>query len=54
LGLNAGDHVPVIAGVLVDDDGSGLVPPSHCAGIALKVGVTLGVIVTCSVVVLAH
>ena len=53
-GSKAGDQVPVIAGTLVDDVGNGLVPPSHCAGIALKVGVTFGVIVTCSVVVLAH
>jgi hypothetical protein len=54
LGLKAGDHVPVIAGVLVEDEGNGLLPPSHCAGIALNVGVTFGVIVTWSVAVLAH
>ena len=48
----AGLHVPVIP--LVDDAGNGLAPPAHCAGIAVKVGVTCGLIVTVSVAVVAH
>jgi hypothetical protein len=56
LGLKAGDHVPVIAGVLVEDEGSGLLPPSHCAGIVLNVGVMFGVtvIVLIALMVLPH
>ena len=48
----AGFHVPVIP--LLDDAGNGLAPPAHCAGIALKVGVTGAVIVTVTCAVVAH
>jgi hypothetical protein len=51
--LNAGDHVPLIP--LVDVDGNGLVVvPAHKGVIAAKVGVVLGVITICNVVVVAH
>ena len=49
----AGLHIPVIP--LVDVPGNvGAVVPAQKAGIAAKVGVTLGVTVTSSVVEVAH
>ena len=49
----AGDHVPVIP--LVEVVGNiGAVDPLHIGATGAKVGVTLGVTVTVSVVVVAH
>ena len=53
--LIAGDHVPVIAGLFVDDVGSELiVAPEQNGPTAAKVGVTGAVIVIGNVVVVAH
>jgi len=53
--LTADDHVPVIAGVFVDDvDKTGAVSPEQIAGIEAKVGVTFELTVTVKVVVVAH
>jgi hypothetical protein len=50
-----GDHVPVIAGVLVELVGNvGAVVPLQKAGIAAKVGVVFGVTVVVKVAVVAH
>ena len=52
---NAGDHVPVIGVVFVELVGKALkLPPEHIALTAVKVGVTFGVTVILSVVVVAH
>ena len=51
--LIAGDHVPVI--LFKDVVGKGdKVAPAHIAGTALKEGVTVGLTVMASVVVVAH
>ena len=53
--LIAGDHVPVIAGLFVDDVGNALiVAPEQKGPTAAKVGVMFGLIVIGSVVVVAH
>ena len=53
--FNAGDHVPVIGVVFVELVGKALkLPPEHIALTAVKVGVTFGVTVILSVVVVAH
>ena len=52
LGLKAGDQEPVIPSLEVFV--KGLDPPVHWGGIALKVGVVSGVMVTVKVVVFAH
>ena len=53
--LIAGDQVPVIAGLFVDDVGSALiVAPEQNGPTAAKVGVTGAVIVIGSVAVVAH
>ena len=53
--LIAGDHVPVIAGLFVDDVGSApIVAPEQNGPTDANVGVTLALIVIGSVVVVAH
>jgi hypothetical protein len=53
--LIAGDQVPVIAGLFVEDVGSAvIVAPEQNGPTDAKEGVTFGVIVTCKVVVVAH
>jgi len=49
----AGDHVPVIPFVDVNGN-TGATDPSHIDATAAKVGDTLGVTVTVTVVVVAH
>jgi hypothetical protein len=53
--LIAGDQIPVIAGLFVEDVGSeAIASPEQYEPTAANVGVTFGVIVTLSVVVVAH
>ena len=54
--LKAGDQVPVIGVLFVDDVGSadGTVAPTHSGPTCAKVGVISGVITTSMVVVPAH
>ena len=53
--LNAGDHVPVIAGALVELVGKAVkVAPEQIGATALKVGVIFGFTVMVNVVVVAH
>ena len=42
----AGDHVPVMAGALVEEDGKVKEPPAQIAATWLKVGVMFGFTVT--------
>ena len=53
--FNAGDQVPVIGVVLVEEVGNAVsVAPEHIGATALKVGVTFGLTTICSVVAVAH
>ena len=53
--FNAGDHVPVIGVVFVEDVGNGdMVAPEQIDATALKVGVMFGFTVIVNVVVVAH
>ena len=53
--FNAGDHVPIIKGIFVDEIvNMGNIPPEQIGATGLNVGVILGLTVIVNVVVVAH